>query len=92
MCFGDCLVPGQWDPCSEPGSPTTRMTRGRWAWPGSTETLVGTSHKAVVEVSKIANYRRVVAVNHASQSKSTDGSKSGGRQRNVVAVVVAVQL
>ena len=32
-------------------------------------------HKAVAEVSKIANYTRLVAVNHASQSKSTDGSK-----------------
>ena len=39
-------------------------------------------HKAVAEVSKIASYRRLVAVNHGSQSKSTDGSKSGWRQRS----------
>ena len=45
-------------------------------------------HKAVVKVSKIANYRRLVAVNHGSQSKSTDGSKSGWRQRSVVVVVI----
>ena len=36
-------------------------------------------HKAVAEVAKIAHYRRLVAVNHASQGKSTDGSKSGWR-------------
>ena len=47
-------------------------------------------HKAVAEVSKIANYRRLVAVNHASQSKPTDGSKSGWRQRSVVAVEVEI--
>ena len=47
-------------------------------------------HKAVAEVSKIANYRRLGAVNHASQSKSTDGSKSGWRQRSVVVVVLAI--
>ena len=35
-------------------------------------------HKAVAEVSKIANYRSLVAVNHGSQSKSTDGSKVVG--------------
>ena len=46
-------------------------------------------HKAVAEVSKIENDRKLVAVNHASQSKSIDGSKSGWRQRSVV-VVVAV--
>ena len=46
--------------------------------------------KAVAEVSKIAKYRRLVAVNHASQSKSTDGSKSGWRQRSVVVVVVVI--
>ena len=45
-------------------------------------------HKAEAEFSKIANYRRLVAVNHGSQSKSTDGSKSGWRQRSVVVVVV----
>ena len=42
----------------------------------------------MAEVSKIANYRRLVAVNHASQSKSTDGSKSGWRQRSEVVVVI----
>ena len=47
-------------------------------------------HKAVAEVSKIANYRRLVAVNHGSQSKSIDGSKSGWRQRSVVLVVVVI--
>ena len=47
-------------------------------------------HKAVAEVSKRANYRRLVAVNHGSQSKSTDGSQSGWRQRSVVAVVVVL--
>ena len=49
-------------------------------------------HKAVAEVSKIETYRRLVAVNHASQSKSTDGSKSGWRQRSVVVVVVEMYL
>ena len=39
---------------------------------------------------KIASYRRLVAVNHGSQTKSTDGSKSGWRQRSVVVVVVVV--
>ena len=47
-------------------------------------------HKAVAEVSKIAGYRRLVAVNHGSQSTSTDGSKSGWRPRSVVVVVVAI--
>ena len=47
-------------------------------------------HKAVAEVSKITNYRRLVAVNHASQSKSTDGSKSGWRQRSVLVVVLVI--
>ena len=47
-------------------------------------------HKAVAEVSKIANYRRLGAVNHASLSKSTDGSKSGWRQRSVIIVVVVI--
>ena len=46
--------------------------------------LVCTAQGAVAEVSKIANYRRLVAVNHGSQSKATDGSKSGWRQRSVV--------
>ena len=49
-------------------------------------------HKAVAEVSKIANYRRLVAVQHGSQSKSTDGSKSGWRQRSVVVVVIVVAM
>ena len=44
----------------------------------------------MAEVSKIANYRRLVAVNHGSQSKSTDRSKSGWRQRSVVLVVVVI--
>ena len=47
-------------------------------------------HKAVEEVSNIANYRTLVAVNHGSRSKSTDGSKSGWRQRSVVVVVVVL--
>ena len=47
-------------------------------------------HKAVAEVSKIANYGRLVAVKHGSQSKSTDGSKSGWRQRSVVVVAMVV--
>ena len=37
----------------------------------------------MAEVSNIAKYRRLVAVNHGSQSKATDGSKSGWRQRRV---------
>ena len=49
-------------------------------------------HKALAEVSKIANYRRLVAVNHGSQSKATDGSKSGWRQRSVVVVVVVIEV
>ena len=47
-------------------------------------------HKAVAEVSKIAIYRRLVAVNHGSQSEPTNGPKSGWRQRNVVVVVVVI--
>ena len=47
-------------------------------------------HKAVAEVSKRANYRRLVAVNDGLQSKSTDGSKSGWRQRRLVVVVVVL--
>ena len=47
-------------------------------------------HKAVAEVSKIAKYGGLVALNHGSQSKSTDGSRSGWRQRSVVVVVVVV--
>ena len=42
-------------------------------------------HKAVAEFSKIANYRRLVAVN---QSETTAGPTSGWRLRSVVEVVV----
>ena len=49
-------------------------------------------HKAVAQVSKIANYRRLVAVSHGSQSKSTHGSKSGRRHGGVVVVVVVIVL
>ena len=42
----------------------------------------------MAEVSKRANYRRVVAVNHGSQSEPTDGPRSGWRQRSVVEVAV----
>ena len=38
-------------------------------------------------MSKIAKYRRLVAVKEGSQSKSTDGSKIGWRQRRGVVVV-----
>ena len=41
----------------------------------------------MAEVSKIANYRKLIAVKHRLQSKSTDGSKSGWRQRSGVVVV-----
>ena len=44
----------------------------------------------MAEVSKVANYRRLVAVNHGPQSQPTDGSKSGWRQRSVVVVVVVI--
>ena len=44
----------------------------------------------MAEVSKKANYRRLVAVNYGSQSKSTDGPTSGWRQLIVVAVVVVI--
>ena len=47
-------------------------------------------HKAVAESSKIARYRKVVAVKHGWKSKSTDGSKSGWRQRSVAVVVVVL--
>ena len=47
-------------------------------------------HKAVAEISKIANYRRLVAVNHGSQSQPTDGPTSGWRQRGVVEVAVVL--
>ena len=49
-------------------------------------------HKALAEVSKIAKYRRLVAVKDGSQSKSTDGSKSGWRQRSVLVVVLVVAM
>ena len=39
---------------------------------------------------KIANYRRLVAVNYASQSKPTDGPTSGWTQRSVVEVVAVL--
>ena len=45
-------------------------------------------HKAAAEVSKIANYSTLTAVNHGSQSRSTDGSESGWRQGSVVVVVI----
>ena len=44
-------------------------------------------YKVVAEVSNIVKYRRLVALNPASESKSTDGPKSGWRQRNVIALV-----
>ena len=44
----------------------------------------------MAEVSKIAKYSRLIAVNHGSQSNSTDGSKSGWKQRSVVVVVRVV--
>ena len=43
-------------------------------------------------MSKIAKYRKLVAVKDGSQSKSTDGSKSGCRQRSVVVVVIVVAM
>ena len=64
-------------------------------WPVSTAMSVEYQYvprKAVAEVSKIASYRRLVAVKHGPQSKSTDGSKSGWRQRGVGVVVVAMSL
>ena len=45
-------------------------------------------HNVVAEVSKKANYRRLVAVNHESWSEPTDGPTSGWRQRSVVEVAV----
>ena len=44
----------------------------------------------MAEVSKRANYKRLVAVTHGPQSKSTDESQSGWRQRSVVVVVVVI--
>ena len=44
----------------------------------------------MVEVSKIANYRGLVAVNHGSQSEPTGGQTSGWRQRSVVKVAVVL--
>ena len=46
----------------------------------------------MAEVSKRASYGRLVVVTHELQSKSTDGSKSGWRQRNVVVVVIVVAM
>ena len=43
-------------------------------------------------MSKIAKYRRLVAVKDGSQSKPTDGSKSGWRQRSGVVVVIVVAM
>ena len=43
-----------------------------------------------MEVSKIANYRRLVAVNHGLQKDPTDGPTSGRRQRSVVEVAVVL--
>ena len=54
-------------------------------------------HKALAEVSKIANFRRLVVVKHGSPSKSTDGSAQCSCSCNcscdvvVVGVVVVVQ-
>ena len=42
----------------------------------------------MAEVSKIANYRRLVAVDHGSQSEPTAGPTSGWKLRSVVEVVV----
>ena len=46
--------------------------------------------KAAAEVSKMANYRRLVGVNHRSQSELTDVPTSGCRLRSVIEVVVAL--
>ena len=46
----------------------------------------------MAEVSNIVNYRRLVAVSHGLQSKSTDGSTSDWRQRSVVVVVIVVAM
>ena len=46
-------------------------------------------HKAVAEVSQIGNlWERFLVVSHGWQSKSTEGSTSGWRQRSVVVGVV----
>ena len=42
----------------------------------------------MAEVSKIANYRRLVAVNHGSQSDPTAGPITGWRLGGVVEIVV----
>ena len=42
----------------------------------------------MAEVSKVASYRRLVPVNHESQSDPTDGPTSGWRQRSGVVVVL----
>ena len=47
-------------------------------------------HKAVAEVSKIASYRRLVAVSHGWQSKSIDGCCSCNDSCDVLVVPVVV--
>ena len=47
-------------------------------------------HKTVAEVSKIANYRRLVAVTDGSPSEPTDGLSSGWWRRSVIEVVVVI--
>ena len=44
----------------------------------------------MAEVSKIANYRMLVAVNHGSQIEPTDGPTSDWRLRSVVEVAVVL--
>ena len=46
--------------------------------------------KAAAEVSKMANYRRLVGANYRSQSELTDGPTSGWRLRSVIEVVFAL--
>ena len=48
---------------------------------GANNDLFDTSMYCTRRWPKIANCRRLVAVNHGSQTKSTDGSKSGWKQR-----------
>ena len=62
----------------------------KWRIPSNHGSYQYVQHKAVAEVSKLAHYRRLVAVNHASQSKSTDGSKHGWRQHSVVVFVIVI--
>ena len=44
----------------------------------------------MAEVSKISNYRSMVAVDHGFQNEPTDGPTSGWRQRRVVEVAVVL--